>query len=118
MTYLDSTKKSLFFILSTTCPHCFKNLKKWNEIAENTDSLRCTVLGISTNDLERTRKYQDTVSLKFQLSAIADTSFFRKYKVSAYPETILIDSKGFVGGAWVGELSDEEIKEIQSLLNS
>lgn len=31
ITFEDSAKPFLFFILSTTCPHCFNTLKYWNE---------------------------------------------------------------------------------------
>jgi peroxiredoxin len=118
VTYADTTKKYMLFVLSTMCPHCHKNLQRWNEFANNNQDNRCRIIGISVNDLERTRSYNDTAGVNFELLTLADTSFARRYKVSAFPETILVDGNGTVEKAWAGELSGEAMNEIRTLLQS
>ncbi|MDI6767331.1 MAG: hypothetical protein QME52_10960, partial [Bacteroidota bacterium] len=81
ITYDDSTKKYLFFVLSTDCPHCINNLTHWKEITIGNDNDNCYILGISMSNLEETNKYAAERDVSFYLST-ADTSFGREYKIA------------------------------------
>ncbi len=113
LTYVDTVEKYLLFVLSTKCPHCHRTLQQWNEIENNSNNHRCRIIGVSSSDFDQTVKYSDSTNLRFELVTIADTAFYRKYKVYAYPETILIDSKGVVESAWGGELSEKDVGDIE-----
>ncbi len=113
--YGDLARKYLFFVLSTTCPHCHGNIDNWNKIAQYCDTNRCAIYAISIVDFERTKKYRDTTSMHFQLVALADTGFVRKYRINAVPTTILVRGNGTVERVWTGELSEHQTHEIMSL---
>ncbi len=118
LNYNNSDKKYLLFVLSTSCPHCEKTLPVWQSIASKKMD-NCNIIGIVMQNLDETKKYVTTRNVNFvTVSAEADTSFSRKYKIGGVPETILINSDGTVEKSWVGELSGEQEKEIETLLGS
>jgi peroxiredoxin len=117
ISYGDPSKKYLFFIFSTTCPFCVKTLDKWNEIAKNNRNSDCIITGISTHDLERTKKYVSEKNPSFTVLS-ADTSFQRSYKIFGVPQTTLIKGNGTVEKSWNGALTDQQVNEVDSLLNT
>lgn len=117
ITYTDSTKKYLFFVLSTDCPHCLNNLKHWKEITSNNDNVNCDIFGISMSNLEKTNKYAAERDVSFYL-ATADTTFEGKYKIAGVPSTILINGNGIVEKVWVGVLTSEQKEEIKNLMSA
>ncbi|HYQ87641.1 MAG TPA: TlpA disulfide reductase family protein [Bacteroidota bacterium] len=118
LTYTDTTKKYLLFVLSTTCPHCEKTLVNWKAIAQNNRDHRCDIIGVSLHHLDETKKYIANKDVSFYLVSAADTSFSRKYKISGVPETILLKGDGSVEKVWVGELSEEQTREIENLMGA
>ena len=117
ITYTDPTRKYLFFVLSTTCPHCANTLPTWKSIAQTyQDSF--DVIGISLHNIDETRKYFEAKDVGFYLASVAnDTSFSRKYKISGVPETMLIDGNGIVEKVWIGKLTREQTSEIHNLMS-
>ncbi len=114
--YLDSSARYLFFVLSTTCPHCAKMLPVWHTIAKNQPE-NLNIMGISPHGLDATKEYVTKNNIAFYtLCAESDTSFPRKYKIAGVPETILVNGDGIVEKTWVGELSTEQANEIQTLM--
>lgn len=116
LSYTDPNKKYLLFVLSTTCPHCEKTLPLWQMIAQNAKPEMCSVLGISIHPFEETKKYVEQNQPNFNVVVVSDTSFKRAYKINGVPQTILLDGNGVVEKAWMGELTTEQINEIQKLL--
>jgi peroxiredoxin len=114
--YSDSNTKYLLFVLSTTCPHCEKNLVAWKEIVDRNQNDQCNIMGLSLDNIENTKSYVASKNVSFVLSAVTDTSFSRKYKIAGVPETILIQN-GTVEKAWLGELSKEQTSEIINLMS-
>jgi thioredoxin-related protein len=55
--YVDPSERYLFFVFSTTCPYCEKNLVNWNEVAGTNVPAGTYVLGVSTHELEQTKEY-------------------------------------------------------------
>lgn len=115
--YSDRGEKYLLFILSTTCPHCEKNIDKWKELARTADKQSCKIIGVSLDSLVGTKLYHEKMGLNFDLF-VSDTSFVRKYKIIGVPETILIGKNGIVEKTWQGELRTEEVSEIQHLIGA
>ncbi|HEV8538893.1 MAG TPA: redoxin family protein [Bacteroidota bacterium] len=118
LTYNEPSAKYLLFVLSTTCPHCSNNLARWQTIADRCNDEGFYVVGISIHDLELTRKYISSKKIGFNLTSCSDSSFTRKYKISAVPETILISGDGTVEKTWVGELTEEQVSEIVGLTSN
>ena len=118
LNYTDPSLKYLLFVLSTTCPHCENNLARWKTVAETPGGNgRCTIIGLFLNSLNETIKYATEKNPSFYIASVApDTSFLRKYKISGVPITILVTGFGVVEKTWVGELSQEQTKEIQTLM--
>jgi peroxiredoxin len=114
VTYDDGTKRYLLLVFSTTCPHCEKTLPRWKEIVDEMQDDDCDILGVSTSNLEATRKYIVEKGIDFNV-VTTDTSFWRKYKVNGVPATILIKEKGKVENVWFGELSEANREEIITL---
>jgi peroxiredoxin len=113
--YTNFTGKYLFFVLRTRCPHCEKNLERWNYLADYGENNPVTVFGVSLDDLETTRQYMTHGAVRFYLTAVADTTFARKYKIIGVPETILVNGDGIFERVWRGELSTDQLHEIQQL---
>lgn len=111
ITYKGRIKKFLFFIFSTACPHCERNLTYWNLIAQNNAST-CDIMGISVqSNIENTKIYILERDVKFYV-VVADTNFMKKYKVSGVPLTMLVSSSGAIDNIWVGELDSVKMTEI------
>ncbi len=118
LNYADSSKRYLLFVLSTTCPHCEKTFPVWQSITSNIAD-NCNVIGIVLQNLEETKKYVSTKNVNFvTMSVSVDTSFSRKYRIAGVPETILMNGNGTVEKAWMGELSKEQAKEIETLVGA
>mgnify|MGYP005843856329 CR=1 FL=1 len=115
ITYNDSTKRYLLFILSTNCPHCLNNLPKWKEIAYSQYTENVDIFGISISELEETKKYYYEKDVSFNL-LVPDTSFSRKYKISGVPLTLMVSGSGFIDKSWIGELNENQVNEIKGLL--
>ena len=119
LNYSDTSKKYLLFVFSTTCPHCERNLVRWQEIVDGYHADGCDIIGISVHDLDATQRYVTTKNIGFvTVSSAKDTSFARKYKMSGVPETILVAKNGKVEKTWRGELNAEQTDEIKSLIGS
>jgi peroxiredoxin len=116
LSYADSSKKYLCFVLSTTCSHCENNLVNWQHLAAVNNNNKCNIIGLSTQGLVETQKYATSKKVPFFIVSVPDSSFSRKYKIVGTPTTILINHNGVVEKTWVGELSQEQTKEIQSLI--
>ena len=114
--YADPAKKYLLLVLSTTCPHCAKTLPVWDVIARNRPN-NADVLGISVHDVDHTKKYVEESKINFYVVSV-DTSFYRKYKISGVPETILVSGDGTVEKSWIGELTADQSTEIQNLMGA
>lgn len=116
--YANSTRKYLLFVLSTRCPHCERNLGTWNSLADYSRDNAVTVFGLSLDDLEATRQYMTHGDVKFYLTTVADTTFAHKYKIIGVPETILVNGNGLFERVWRGELSSDQVHEIQQLASA
>jgi peroxiredoxin len=114
--YDEPKNKHLLFIFSTTCPHCEKTMPAWDTIAQKTSSNNCSIIGISVDSIRQTTEYVLKKKLAFYVSSVSDSGFIKNYKIPGWPETILVESGGIVQKTWVGELSPEQIAEINTLL--
>jgi len=117
-TYTETDKKYILFVLSTTCPHCEKNLIYWQNIIDSIDNNKLNIFGISLNNYDETLHYIMEKKLGFYTFTIADTNFIKEYKIAGVPETILLNGKGVVENVWIGELNNEKTMEIRKSINN
>ena len=115
LNYPDSTRKYLLFVFSTTCPHCEKNYSRWSAISDSIRGTGCDVIGVSVHSVDQTQTYVKSKAGGFQTVCVTDTSFGRRYKIVGVPETILIRGNRTVEKSWIGELTADNIKEIEAL---
>jgi peroxiredoxin len=107
----------LFFVMSTSCPHCVNNLNLWNEIYNiESNIIKC---GLVIDDLNEIKSFLNNYDVKFPLISVTDSSFINGYKVIGVPMTILVkshDGYGEVKELWFGELSDQNINNIKLII--
>jgi peroxiredoxin len=115
ISYDDPEQHYLLFVFSTTCPHCEATLAYWNNIATTIKDKNCTVLGISVDDSLKTRRYITTNDIQFYVGTVFPPDGFNaNYKISGYPQTILVNGDASVEKVWFGELSTQQMEEIIS----
>ena len=115
--YNDPSKQYLLFVFSTTCLHCEKNFPLWKSLAAHAPG-QCEITGVSIHAVDKTFDYIERQEANFpSVSVSGDTSFARKYKITGVPQTLLITGGGVVKKNWVGELSPDQVKEIQVLIH-
>ena len=118
LSYTDPRKKYLLFVLSTSCPHCERNLEPWGDLVAFDSNRRCNIVGLCVDEFQATLDYAGEKHLPFSLvSVAADTGFHRKYRISGVPETILVGGNGRVERTWLGELNSGQTSEIKKLIN-
>jgi peroxiredoxin len=117
ITFDDPSMSWLVFVLSTTCPHCERNLPAWASIVEKAPSSGLSIIGVSIHNVEVTKRYFADKRVKFILYSAADTSFDRMFKILSVPQTILLKPGGIVEKVWVGELGESTSHEIAKLLS-
>lgn len=116
--YNNSNDRYLFFIFSVRCPHCLNNLTNWKTISSSRLSTEVSIIGVSLDPVEYTVKYIIEHNIPFySISVAADTSFRKVYKIAGVPETILINGNGTVEKVWMGELTQEQVKENIAVLS-
>lgn len=110
--FTDTSKNYVFFILTTSCPHCLYNLKYWNMIAESSKNKNYDVFSISLDDPRRTIDYVVSQDVGFYTLSVTDTVFKKKNKFKAVPQTIITKGNGIIQQLWLGELDSLKMKEI------
>src|SRR2546426_8796919 len=67
LSYTTQRKKYLLFVLSTSCPHCEKNLEPWSNLVAFDSNRRCNIVGLSVDELQSTIDYAGERHLPFSL---------------------------------------------------
>jgi len=113
--YSDPSMRYVFFIFSTTCPYCERNVEQWKFIVSRYARSSYLFLGLSIHDLSRTTEYADTKDLNYQV-CVVDSSFRKQYKIAGVPQMLVIDADGTVRGSWGGAVNDQSMDEIKRLV--
>lgn len=109
--------KTLFFMFSTRCQFCVKNVEQWNWIMKQSAGLKVDITGICINSLDRTKEFASRVGVSFPtFSIVNDSVSIRHLRLDVVPQTVLIDSLGRVLRVWGGLLSDKRAKEVVAAL--
>lgn len=88
-------KPQLFFVFSTTCQACLYSLEFYNAIVSNPKTKRCEIAAISVHDAKKTEDFLLKNFFVGKVYTITDTLFSRDYKITAVPQTLLINVKGY-----------------------
>ncbi len=115
--YAGHDVNQLFFVFTTSCPHCQNSL---SEVQQLVDIILArgdvNLLGVSLATREQTLKYIIDNKLRFPIITV-DQDFVLKYRTSSIPTLILVGSEGTVKHVWRGELNSNRRIEIINQIN-
>jgi peroxiredoxin len=115
--YDNHGTKHLFFVFSTTCPHCFNSLAEVQQLADGiAENEHVVFMGISLDDHPQTLHYFMENKLRYPVIS-TDQDFVGKYRAFSVPILILVDGNGMIEQTWIGELSPERRLQITEILN-
>ncbi len=118
LNFNNPSVRHLLFILSTSCPHCERNLPAWTSIDSSNVGAHTEILGLSVNNLEQTQDFVVSKHVSFHTVAIVDTNFRAKYRITGVPTTLMVEGTGGVMKVWVGELTAEQTQEIRNMMGA
>lgn len=103
----------------TTCLPCLKEIPELNKLVEQNDSDEVVFIGFARDNKEKLDNFFDKFGV-FNYNIIPESyAIADKYKVVAWPQSIVIDSKGKIYKSWAGmdESPEELIVEIQKAID-
>jgi peroxiredoxin len=105
----------LLLVFTTTCAACQANQPTWRALQERAGG-SVDVVGVSLDDLEATRTYQQSHRLSFPVTVPVDPQQLTDaLAVTAVPLTVRLGADGRVQGSWVGGLTEAQLDEITAL---
>ena len=113
ISYDNPDANYLLLVFSTTCPHCEANITTWTSLNDTLNG-RCYVIALSVDDVDRTIDYVAKKDFPFYTVILNDSTYYRRYKISGVPVTMLIAGDARVKEVWKGELNDEQVVDIIS----
>ena len=79
----------------TGCKGCVEDMPKINELYRKIDKTKFAMIGIADEDAKRLMKAIEKYNIKWpQLSSGENGNLIKKYKVSGYPTSVLLDKTG------------------------
>lgn len=103
-------KQTMLFFFTTTCPICKRNMPIWEELYQwNNSSHKFTIVGVSLDSVELTKKYIKENSIPFTVVIASRSEMQNGWKISHVPQTILIDQRKRVVTSILG-IIDEKSK--------
>ncbi|HYJ86174.1 MAG TPA: TlpA disulfide reductase family protein [Pyrinomonadaceae bacterium] len=111
----DGSNKYLIFVFSPQCGVCKQQFPLWERISASARSKGYHVVGLSTGP-ERAAAATKAMEQKFQMLMMPNIATQRAYRVVAEPLTMLVSPRGRVEWARYGELTDEEIRDLDSAI--
>ncbi|HKQ80088.1 MAG TPA: redoxin domain-containing protein [Blastocatellia bacterium] len=109
----DNSSTYLFFIFSSRCGSCVKQLSNWNHIAAKAKVAGAIPIGIALDGSEALNVLRND-NWNFDTIAMPSMAVQRAYRVVAIPQIMLISPLGTVDWVHRGELTGREIDEVIS----
>lgn len=106
----------VLYVFSTDCPYCSENLNFWNKAFRYYKS-QFDFIGISIDDIDKTKKYTTSNKIDFEVYLPTDPNFRESYRISGVPQTIILDDSNAVIKYWLGLLNEESTTEFENYLN-
>ena len=113
-----TTKKTVLLAFTTSCPACKANAPNWVKLYDTIDRNRWDVIGLSLDDVEKTKTYVAEKGYRFPVVSLKDKKeIAAKLKIQRIPTTLALDQDLKVIKTWVGgiQASQKEINEILEL---
>lgn len=120
--YVNGGRKQLLMFFSPSCPYCVQQGSGWRDVLNQIDSNRFNVVGIvgDREDKQEVTQHADGLGYfktKVALPVVAvNSETLARYKLTATPTTLLIDSSGRVEHAWVGKWDEAKTAEVAAAL--
>jgi peroxiredoxin len=95
----ESGGRQVLFVFNTTCPYCLRSLPGWRTIAArlaSADRPRITVVGVTLDSLEPTRRYVAAHQLGFPVVRFPNARTAGIYRATGVPITVVLDHEGNV----------------------
>ncbi|HKR14834.1 MAG TPA: TlpA disulfide reductase family protein [Pyrinomonadaceae bacterium] len=120
--YVNGGRKQLLMFFSPSCQYCVQQAPGWRDVLNQIDSNRFNVVGIvgDREDKQEVTQHADGLGYfktKVALPVVAvNSETLARYKLTATPTTLLIDSSGKVEHAWVGKWDEAKTAEVAAAL--
>lgn len=116
---LDKSSRTVFFIFTTTCPFCEKNIPMWKQIIQDSASDEVSIVGISLDSPENTLIYAKEKALEIPIYYALNAASFREdTKVSGVPTTVILDDAGNIENVWTGLLSENDAADVVATIKN
>lgn len=116
--FLEFDKSSIdtvLFIFSTECPYCEQSILKWNDLQKEFDD-KFNFIGISVDNITKTSLFILKTAPNFNIVIPLQTNFREDYKISGFPQTVVINKSGKVERYWLGLFNETIEKEVRIFL--
>ncbi len=109
------SRRTLLFIMKSSCGDCRASIGTWNRIAGALQSDSVTILGVSLDSLRVAQQYASAEKIAFPLVSVPDRSFQTNFKISITPQTSLL-SGPVVVKAWRGIVAESHQESILGIV--
>ncbi len=113
----DGAKRFLFFIFSSMCGACEREIPLWNALAKAETSKKFSIRGISIDSLEDSKKGVIGKDISFDVLIMPDMPTRRAYRVVSIPQVMIVSEHGTVEWVHYGGMTQDKIAELKSKLS-
>ncbi len=110
----ETEPRRIVVLIRSSCPFSRESFPFWEQLAKKLDGR--PMIGIVTDGVGKAREMARKYSLPFPLATVSEQAL-SQFKISAVPQTLLIESDGAVLHAHIGLVDSGVISEIERLLN-
>jgi peroxiredoxin len=107
----DTATRQVLLVFTTTCRYCEASLPAWNDLARSIGRQGTTVVGISLDSLDQTRRYCERHGLEYPVIRFGSEAYRRMYHANTVPITMVIDGGGRVIYARMGVLETDAARD-------
>lgn len=103
-----------------SCPGCFKEMPKLNDLYTKYKNSDFKLIGISANynSLDQVKEYIKLRGINFDIIYDKENLLLNKFEVNVVPTIFLVSKKGYIYNSYIGSSDSETLeKNIQYLLN-
>jgi len=112
---VDTSQNTILYVFTPTCGWCTRNLDNLQAVIANAPG-RYRVVGLSL-DAKGVEEYVRRHRLTIPIFTSPSDDEKRRYRLSATPYTVVIDTTGRVTHVWIGVFGGSVQDEVESLLS-
>lgn len=107
---------TLLLLFTTTCAVCQANVRSWNMLFDGVSS-DVRVAGLSLDPVDRTRRFVDTLGVRFPVEVVTQPeAFMEGISLPGVPLTLILDVDGELVEYWYGPLNSQLRRAIEERL--